>query len=156
MPKNLFQEIIFTLMMVAVMVYAMVVYNISLDRGGLTNEVFLMAFGELLIMGIAAFILEMFIAGPLAKKLAFCFVDPEKDRSILVILAISAMTVCLMCPMMSLLATLLFKGIDTQVISKWLQTTAMNFPMALCWQIFFAGPLVRKIFRTLFRGKTGK
>ena len=45
MPKNLFQEIIFTLMMVAVMVYAMVVYNISLDRGGLTNEVFLMAFG---------------------------------------------------------------------------------------------------------------
>ncbi len=73
MPKNLFQEIIFTLMMVAVMVYAMVVYNISLDRGGLTNEVFLMAFGELLIMGIAAFILEMFIAGPLAKKLAFCF-----------------------------------------------------------------------------------
>ena len=156
MPKNLFQEIIFTLMMVAVMVYAMVVYNISLDRGGLTDEVFLMAFGELLIMGIAAFILEMFIAGPLAKKLAFCFVDPEKDRLILVILAISAMTVCLMCPMMSLLATLLFKGIDTQVISKWLQTTAMNFPMALCWQIFFAGPLVRKIFRTLFRGKTGK
>ena len=65
MPKNLFQEIILTLMMVAVMVYAMVVYNISLDRGGLTNEVFLMAFGELLIMGIAAFILEMFIAGPL-------------------------------------------------------------------------------------------
>ena len=69
MPKNLFQEIIFTLMMVAVMVYAMVVYNISLDRGGLTNEVFLMAFGELLIMGIAAFILEMFIAGPLVRKI---------------------------------------------------------------------------------------
>lgn len=69
MPKNLFQEIIFTLMMVAVMVYAMVVYNISLDRAGLTNEVFLMAFGELLIMGIAAFILEMFIAGPLVRKI---------------------------------------------------------------------------------------
>ena len=69
MPKNLFQEIIFTLMMVAVMVYAMVVYNISLDRGGLTNEVFLMAFGELLIMGMAAFILEMFIAGPLVRKI---------------------------------------------------------------------------------------
>ena len=69
MPKNLFQVISFTLMMDAVMVYAMVVYNISLDRGGLTNEVFLMAFGELLIMGIAAFILEMFIAGPLVRKI---------------------------------------------------------------------------------------
>ena len=41
MPKTKFQDIIFTLIMVVVMVYALVVYNISLDRGGLTNEVFL-------------------------------------------------------------------------------------------------------------------
>ena len=39
MPKTKFQDIIFTLIMVVVMVYALVVYNISLDRGGLTNEV---------------------------------------------------------------------------------------------------------------------
>ncbi len=68
MPKTKFQDVIFTLLMVVVMVYALVVYNISLDRGGLTNEVFVMAFGELVIMGIAAFLLEMFLAGPLAKK----------------------------------------------------------------------------------------
>ena len=30
---------------------------------------------------------------------------------------------------------------------------AGNFPMALCWQIFFAGPLVRLIFRTVSRAK---
>ena len=46
MPKTKFQDVIFTLLMVVVMVYALVVYNISLDRGGLTNEVFVMAFGD--------------------------------------------------------------------------------------------------------------
>ena len=57
MPKNKFQDVIFTLIMVVVMVYAMVIYNISLDTGKLTNQVFLMAFGELPIMGIVAFFL---------------------------------------------------------------------------------------------------
>lgn len=155
MPKTKFQDIIFTLIMVVVMVYALVVYNISLDRGGLTNEVFVMAFGELVIMGAAGFLLEMFIAGPLAKKLAFRIVTPGKDRMAVVILAVSAVTVCIMCPLMSLIATLLFKGLDSQVIAKWMQTTALNFPMALCWQIFFAGPFVRWIFGHLFPEKKG-
>ena len=44
MPKNLFQEIVFTVMMVFVMVYAMICYNIALNIGGMTNEVFLLAF----------------------------------------------------------------------------------------------------------------
>jgi len=33
MPKNLFQEIIFTIIMVIVMVYAMICYNIALSTG---------------------------------------------------------------------------------------------------------------------------
>ena len=150
MPKSKFQEIIFTIMMVIVMVYGMVVYNISLSRGGLSNSIFVLAFKELLIMGIAAFILELFIAGPLAKKLAFKIVTPGKDREIIVILAISAMTVCLMCPMMSIAAAVLFQGIDSELFAKWIQITALNFPMALFWQIFFAGPFVRMIFGRLF------
>ena len=33
----------------------------------------------------------------------------------------------------------------------WLQKWAQNFPMALCWQIFFAGPGVRNFFRLFER-----
>ena len=153
MPKTKFQEIIFTILMVIVMVYGMVVYNISLDRGGVTNAVFALAFKELLVMCIVAFLLEVFLAGPLAKKLAFNIVTPGKDRMIVIILAISAMTVCLMCPLMSLAATVLFHGINSELFAKWIQITALNFPMALCWQIFFTGPLVRWIFGRLFREK---
>lgn len=153
MPKTKLQDVVFTIMMVIVMVYGMVVYNISMDMGGLTNKIFLMAFAELPVMGVIGFVLEMLIAGPLSKKLAFRMVTPGKDKMILVILAISAMTVCLMCPMMSLAATILFKGVDSQLPAKWIQLTVMNFPMALCWQIFIAGPLVRGGFRRIFAEK---
>ena len=37
MPKTLFQNIIFTLMMAFLMVYAMICYNISLNIGGMTK-----------------------------------------------------------------------------------------------------------------------
>lgn len=127
MPKNKFQDVIFTLIMVVVMVYAMVIYNISLDTGKLTNQVFLMAFGELPIMGIVAFFLELFIVGPLAKKLAFRLVQPGMDKMIFIVLAISAITVCLMCPLMSLAAAVLFKGgLQPELLSVWIQTAALN------------------------------
>ena len=44
MPKTKFQEVVFTILMVFVMVYAMICYNIALNIGGMSNEVFLSAF----------------------------------------------------------------------------------------------------------------
>ena len=137
--------------MVFVMVYAMICYNISLNIGGMANHVFLYAFHELVIMGPVAFILDFFLYGSLSKKLAFRIVNPAEDKPIMIILAISSITVCLMCPSMSIVATLLFKNPGKEVIAIWLQTTALNFPMAFFWQIFFAGPLVRKIFGGIFK-----
>ena len=57
MPKSKLQEVIFTILMVFVMVYAMVCYNIALNTGGMSNAVFLAAFRELPIMMPIAFIL---------------------------------------------------------------------------------------------------
>ena len=151
MPKTKFQEVIFTILMVFVMVYAMICYNISLNIGGMANHVFLDAFHELVIMGPVAFILDFFLYGSLSKKLAFRIVNPAEDKPIMIILAISSITVCLMCPSMSIVATLLFKNPGKEVIAIWLQTTALNFPMTFFWQIFFAGPLVRKIFGAIFK-----
>ena len=41
MPKNLGQSVVFGVLMVIVMVYFMICYNISMDMGGLTPAVFL-------------------------------------------------------------------------------------------------------------------
>ena len=146
LPQNKFQDVIFTIFMAFVMVYAMICYNIALNVGGLQNYVFLAAFKELIIMWPIAVVLELAFVGKLAQILAFRFVTPGKDPMIMMILAISSMSVCLMCPLMSLVATILFKDAGAEFVAVWLQTTAMNFPMALCWQMFFAGPLVRNVF----------
>ncbi|SFG30740.1 Protein of unknown function [Oribacterium sp. WCC10] len=151
LPQNKFQDVVFTVFMAFVMVYAMICYNISLNVGGMQNFVFIAAFKEMIIMWPIAVVLELLFVGKLAQILAFRFVTPGKDPMIMIILAISAMSVCLMCPLMSLAATILFKNAGTQFVAVWLQTTAMNFPMALCWQIFFAGPLVRNIFGFVVR-----
>lgn len=151
MPKTKFQNVIFTLMMALVMVYAMICYNISLNKGGMSGEVFLLAFHELIIMWPLAFVLETFVVERLARKLAFRIVTPGQDRPIFITLAISSMIVCLMCPTMSLAATILFKDPGANIIPIWLETTALNFPMAFFWQIFFAGPLVRTVFGVIFK-----
>lgn len=42
---------------------------------------------------------------------------------------------------------------DGKTFGTWVQTWGMNFPMAICYQMFYCGPLVRLIFRTIFREK---
>ena len=79
MPKSLKQEIIYGIMMVFAMVYAMVCYNIAIEMGGMSNRIFLIAFHEIPIMWPIAIILEMFAFEKLAIKLAFRFATPGKD-----------------------------------------------------------------------------
>jgi len=155
MPKSLFQEIIFTVIMVFFMVYALICYNMSLAIGNLTNAVFVGAFKELLIMGPVAFILDIFIAGPLAKKFTFKIFNPADTKPIFLILSISVLSVMFMCPLMSLAASIIFKGglFQKEIVAIWLKTTILNFPMAFFWQLCFAGPVVRRIFAVIFRNK---
>ena len=136
MPKTKLQNVFFTILMAFLMVYAMICYNISLNIGGMTNQVFLMAFGEMKIMWPAAIILEFFVVEKLASMLAFRIVSPQ-DKPIFITLAISSMIVCLMCPMMSFIATLLFKNAGSNFIAVWFQTTVMNFWCRSSWTTDF-------------------
>ena len=153
MPKTKFQEVIFTIMMVFVMVYAMICYNIALNVGGMNSTVFLSAFHEFVIMAPVAFILDFFFVGHIAKRTAFRIVNPEKENPFHLVIAISVVSVAWMCPLMSLVATILFKDAGSQFIAVWLQTIALNFPMAFFWQMLYAGPFVRFLFRQIFREK---
>ena len=156
MPRTKFEDVVFTIIMVFVMVYAMICYNIALNIGGMDSSVFLSAFHELVIMAPVAFILDFFFVGKIAKKTAFKLVNPEKENPFHLVLAISAVSVMWMCPLMSLAATLLFKDAGAELIPVWLETVAFNFPMAFFWQMCYAGPFVRFIFRLIFRREGNK
>lgn len=149
MPKTKFENIVFTLFMSFLMVYAMICYNIALNMGGMSNQVFLLAFHELVIMWPIAFILEYFFVDKLAHYFAFKVVT-QKDRPFFITLAISFYIICIMCPIMSLIATILFKTPGVQIISVWFMTILFNFPMAFFWQICYCGPTIRWLFGKLF------
>ena len=147
MPKNKFQDVIFTAIMATIMVYGMIVYNVALNMGGVRGETFIAALHEMPIMVPIAFILEFFVVGKLARMLAFTVMRPD-DRPQFITYAISICICCIMCPTMSLIATVLFKEPS---FGEWIRTWAMNFPMAICYQMFYCGPFVRLIFRLIFR-----
>ena len=143
MPKTKLQDAVFTALMATLMVYGMIVYNISLDLGGVSAQSFRLALHELPLMAAIAFVLEFFVVGKLAAKLAFTVIRPT-DRPQIITYAISLMIICIM----SLLATLLFQQPS---FFAWLQTFALNLPMALLWQLLYCGPFVRLVFRALMR-----
>lgn len=154
MPKTKFQDVVFTAIMVIFMVYAMVCYNVSLSMGGMSNKIFLIALGELPVMGVIAFIVEFLFVGKITKIITFKNLNPRETNTLFITLLISSLTVAFMCPIMSFIATILFNfnGMNN-LIAIWLKTTVLNFPMALCWQLFYAGPAVRFIFRKIFKEK---
>lgn len=103
-------------------------------------------------MGGIAFLIEFLFVGKITKAITFKIINPKKTQPIFITLTISSLIVCFMCPLMSFVATILFNfnGIEN-LISTWLIIFVRNFPMALCYQIFYAGPFVRLLFRTIFK-----
>ena len=152
MPKNKFQDVVITIIMATIMVYGMVVYNVALNTGTVNGTTFLAATHELPIMVPIAFVLEFFVVGKIAKMLAFTVMRPT-DRPQFITYAISICICCIMCPIMSFIATLLFKNAGKEFVAVWLQTTFLNFPVAFFWQLIYCGPFIRFLFRKLFPEK---
>lgn len=152
MPKTKFQDVVYTAIMACVMVYGMIVYNVALATGEVTGATFVAALHELYIMWPIAFVLEFFVVGKIAAKLAFTVMRPT-DRPQFITYAISICICCIMCPTMSFIAMMLFKEPS---FGTWIYTWGLNFPCAVLWQLCYCGPFVRFIFRHIFPEKEEK
>ena len=153
MPKTKFQQLFFAFLTVLITVHLFVFYNLAIEMGGMCNQVFIDSINIVPIEFLFAFLLDIFIAGPLAFKLAFSVVNPKEDKPYIVNIAITCSTICLMCPMMSFVSALLFKGFNSELIANWLQNIVINFPFAFFTQLFLIQPFVRFIFRYVFKNQ---
>ena len=151
MPKTKFQSFIFTLIMVFGMVYCMTLYNIAINCGQLMYDMFILAFKEMWIEYAVVFILIFFFITNSARKLSVKILQLNESMPILSILTTQALTVCHIVPLITLFSTFFHNDFTTEWFVQWIQLLVVCFPMALCLQIFLIGPLVRKIFRTIFR-----
>ena len=152
MPQTKFQNFVFTLMTAILMAYLIIVYNVAISSNdGLVNQTFLIALKEFRIEVIIVFFLAYFIASPIAKKLAFRIVDPKKDNKMLIILSIQTFTVLVMVALMSIYALFIQHLVNSNIICNYIILFIKNFIMAYPLQIFFVGPVVRNVFRIIFK-----
>jgi len=151
MPTTKFQKVVFAFLSVIITVHLFVFYNLSIEMGGMSNQVFIATPKVVVIEFIFAFLLQIFIAGPLSLKMAFSFINPREEKPYVVTTVIICATVSLMCPMMSFIATILYNGITKEFLAQWMQKIVFNFPFAFFSQLFFIQPLVIFLFGLIFK-----
>ena len=149
MPESKFERAVFGGMMALAMVYGMEVYNQAL-RNGVDGSLLRVSAAELVGLSIIVIVLQELVGGPLARRLARFCVDPRGLPPALMMMTVSVFTVFCMCPLMSLVTTLIFQGTGDGLMQRWLAAVRLNLPMAFAWQLLVAGPLVRLSFRALF------
>ena len=180
MPQNQFQRMTFAFLTVLITVHAYVFYSIYVLNGsyfetlalasgssGVLNGVnaqggvmmfgtFLPIWAVILIEFVCAYALENLLGSPLSFKLAMRVFDPRKNHPMLFETAIICATVGIMCPAMSFLAAIFYypyyAGFNfLTLLANWLKLVCFNLPFAYFSQLLFIQPLVRTLFKLIFR-----
>lgn len=148
MPINKKESLIYTAMMCLFMVYFMSVYNLSYQMG-LSVSTFQIAWNELPIAIIVAFILDWFVVSKPAKGIAFKFINNNTATWKKIVL-ISSFMVIGMVLFMSLFGAFMHPSDGMNTMQNWGTNILKNIIFALPLQLIIAGPIVRKLFRTFF------
>ena len=177
MPRNNFERACFALMTVIITVHAYVFYSLYVVNGGtlmsVTGENSVLAAvnanGGVYMLGrampiwavvivefILAYCLEMLVGSPCSFKLACKVFDPKSTHPVLFESAIICATVGIMCPAMSFIVAWLYypyyNGFSfITLLADWLKLVCFNFPFAFFTQLFFIQPLIRTLFKAIFR-----
>ncbi len=182
MPRNQFQRMIFALITVIITVHAYVFYSLYVVNGSVLMSVtgessvlnavnaqggvymfgrMLPIWAVVLIEFCFAYGLECVMGSPCSFKLASKCFNPRETHPVLFETAIISATVGLMCPAMSFLAAWFYypyyAGFNiVTLLADWIKLVCFNFPFAFFSQLFIIQPLVRTIFKFIFRKDISK
>jgi len=177
MPENQAQRMVFALLTVIITVHAYVFYSLYVVNGEALMEIngktsviaainaqggvymfghFVPIWAVIIVEFILAYCLEIFMGSPCSFHLAGKVFSPRDTHPVIFESAIICATVGLMCPAMSLLAAIMYypyyMGFHfLTLMANWLRLVCFNFPFAFFTQLFFIQPLVRTLFKTLYR-----
>ncbi len=177
MPNNQFQRMVFAFLTVLVTVHAYVFFSLYVVNGSaimlannktsvidaINTQGGVYMFGSympiwavVIIEFAFAYILEILVGSPCSFKLAGKVFDINKTHPVIFETAIICATVAIMCPAMSLIAAIIYypfyMGFDIiTLIANWFRLVCFNFPFAFFTQLFFIQPLIRTLFRFIFR-----
>lgn len=121
----------------------------------MTNQVFLGALIEASYMGIFVFLTSNLWGNRVGAAFAARYTNPEKDNPYFCRVMRQAGTVAVMCPTMSMIASILFNVILAHqplynLLAIWVGTVIKNFPMAFFWNMFAAAPFTHWVFGKIY------
>lgn len=177
MPRNKKEKAVFAFLTVLVTVHAFVFYNLYVINGdflmtannassviGAINSqggvlivgTYLPIWTIILVEFCFAFTIEMVIGQPFSFKFASKTYDPKKTDPTTFETAIICATVLIMCPIMSFIAAFLYfpyaEGFNIlTLLANWLKLVCFNFPFAFFTQLFFIQPLIRTVFKKIYK-----
>ena len=171
-PQTKAQGFAYGLFMTVFMTTGMELYNnavklgINLQPGGFSNMTYALvpeALREIVFMAPVVWVISNLYGNRLGARLASRLIDSERDSSFWRSCVVIACTTLVMCPSMSLFASVLFNVVlagrslvELPII--WLGTVFKNFQVALLWNLFAASPLSRISLRAVLalRKKTSR
>lgn len=182
MPRNQFQRMVFALMTVIVTVHAYVFYSLYVINGNTLMAVnnsdsviaainaqggvymcgrFVPIWAVVITEFVLAYCLKIFMGSPCSFKLAAKVFPPQETNPVIFETSIICATVGLMCPAMSFIAAFLYypyyAGFNIfTLLANWLKLVCFNFPFAFFTQLFFIQPLIRTLFKAIFRKDIAK
>ncbi|MGX4586034.1 hypothetical protein [Paenibacillus chitinolyticus] len=155
MPTTKKEHVYFGLMMCCGMVVGMMTYNLVTNGliGAISWQGILVQF---VLCFLIAFVVESFVVGPVAKKIAFSL-PLDKSKQILVILSLSFFMVIGMVLIMSMygLATayLMSPPAGKSLLGSYFSLVGKNFIFALPLQLLIVGPIARYVFKRFVKSK---
>ncbi len=153
MPQNKRESFIYTVIMCFTMVLWMSIYNVTLHTGTFNAQAIKDAWLGFPIAYVFAACMDWFVVSGLAKGFAFKYLLKPDSSTLRKVISVSCSMVVPMVIIMSLYGAVeasIRMGDFSNVLFIWLTNIPKNFVMALPFQLIIAGPLVRKVFRTIF------
>lgn len=139
MPRNFKEALLFTCMMRGMMVFEMSIWNLQVAGAFAWSHVFLGFFPGFVV----AFILDMLIIGPLAKKVTFSLIPRDSKSKYVKIFAVSGCMVLGMVTCMSLYGIIFNLGLEGVSLVAYGQAWLTNFVVALPYNFVVVGPIAR-------------
>lgn len=149
MPRNVKEEVVFTAIMAGLMVLVMTAYNIVRADGFFGGLPMAVISGYPLGLGVAI-LLDLFVVGPVAKKVAFKYFitdNIKKNKPMLIGIIISICMVLGMVTFMSLFGLIVEGKLfgSGNVWATYGNTWIFNLMMALPLQLLIVGPIARLV-----------
>ncbi len=178
MPRTQFQKLFFAFVTVVITVHAYVFYSLYVIHGdtfiantgasGVLEAINIMGgvpvlgrnipiWAVVLLEFVFAYSLEIFVGSPKSFKIACHYFNPQKVHPFIFETMIISATVLVMCPIMSFIAAILYYPYNFvefnvfHLLAEWMKLVCFNFPFAFFSQLFVIQPVVRTIFKKVFK-----